>query len=105
MTEDGKKVVFISGPVTGKDDYYKAFDAAEWELARQGHVVLNPAILPADLPDASYMPICIAMLEQSDAVYVLKGWRESAGARTEVAYAERQGKIVIYEEDDKNAES
>ena len=38
--------IYISGPITGVDDYRKIFGEAEKALIKDGHVVLNPAILP-----------------------------------------------------------
>ena len=91
-------VVYIAGPVTGLPEnnrpaFYAA--AAMLKSAEGVTAVLNPATLPATLPDKSYMPICMAMLEQSDAVYMLNGWEKSKGARAERLYAKRQSKLVI----------
>ena len=87
--------VYIAGPMTGLPDYnVAAFYAAELELKKRGYTVLNPATLPRDLPDNKYLPICMAMIEASDAVYMLPGWNRSQGATAEYWYAVRQGKIV-----------
>lgn len=94
-------IVFISGPITDRKDYKAAFDAAEQAIAKRGWIPINPTVLPDCMPDRAYMPICIAMIEQADAVLALEGWEDSLGARTEVSYALRQGKLMIYEEDTK----
>ena len=88
-------IIYIAGPITGKPDGNKAaFDAAEKKLKAQGHAVLNPRSLPDDLPRTAYMPICLAMLQQADAIYLLEGWINSAGARLEADYALYQNKTV-----------
>ena len=94
-------IVYITGPMTGYDDYNrKAFYDAEIELDREGFTVINPAKMPMTMDDKQYMPICIAMVEQADAVYALKGWQNSIGALTEITYAYRQNKKVIVRHDD-----
>lgn len=91
------KVIYIAGPITGHEDYIERFCEAQLHLERQGFVVLNPADLPAGMPADRYMPICLAMLEQADAVYMLRGWEDSNGAGIEYLLAEYQGKEILYE--------
>ncbi|WP_163380415.1 DUF4406 domain-containing protein [Enterobacter hormaechei] len=82
--------VYIAGPMSGYDQFNRpAFHAAERNLRENENVVLNPATLPDGLSQAQYMDICFAMLRCADAVYMLAGWEESAGARTEHALAEK----------------
>ena len=38
--------IYIAGKITGKEDYKTDFKAAEERLTKQGHAVLNPAVLP-----------------------------------------------------------
>lgn len=90
------KVMYLSGPITGKPDYKKVFNLAEAALKSRGYIVLNPAILPEGMPHEAYMPICLAMLAQADAIVMLNGWRESYGAVFERDYAMYQEKEVIY---------
>jgi nucleoside 2-deoxyribosyltransferase len=87
--------IYIAGPISNNMDYKQAFEAAADRLRNFGHTVLNPAVLPAGLPKRSYMPICLAMIDQCDAVYMLKGWESSPGARLERDYARYQGILVI----------
>lgn len=91
------KVIYIAGPITGTEDYIERFCEAQLHLERQGFIVLNPADLPEDMPEDRYMPICLAMLEQADAVYMLRGWEDSNGAGIEYLLAEYQGKEILYE--------
>ena len=92
-------VVYLSGPMRWCAEYPKRFAKAENELKKQKCVVLNPAWLPLGLNDDAYMPICHSMLNAADAIYMLRGWENSDGAKLEKAYAEYQGKTVYYEKD------
>ncbi len=91
-------VIYIAGPIKGHADYIERFCAAQLDLEARGWIVLNPADLPAGMPAERYMPICLAMLQQADAVYMLHGWEGSDGAGIEYLLAEYQGKEVLYEE-------
>ncbi|EEZ5178118.1 DUF4406 domain-containing protein [Escherichia coli] len=91
--------VYIAGPMTGYEDFNRpAFHAAGKALSQEGHTVLNPAVLPDGLMQAQYMDICMAMIRSVDAVYLLKNWYQSAGARAELALAEKLGCAVIFQE-------
>lgn len=90
-------IVYISGKIEGNLHYEIQFNKAEELLEDQGIIALNPATLPQGMDIEKYMPICIAMLDQADAIYMLQGWADSPGARLEKAYAEYQRKRVIYE--------
>lgn len=90
--------VYISGPMTGLPDMGRnSFAAAEKKLRDAGHVVLNPGVLPVGLDPADYMPICLAMLQAADAIYMLAGFMDSLGAVLELRYAQYQGIGVYYE--------
>lgn len=87
-----KKVVYISGPITGKGDYRKDFERAEAELRSRGCIVLNPAKLPEGLTKAEYMRINFAAIDSADAVLLLPDWCTSPGASLEWMYCEYIGK-------------
>lgn len=90
---------YIAGPMTGYENFNReAFHKTEEVLKREGHTVLNPAVLPDGLTQPHYMDICMAMLRCVDAVYMLKGWQQSAGAGAELALEEKPGHAVIFQE-------
>ena len=91
--------IYISGAMAKRPDTYKEeFAKAEKEITEKGYIVINPAWLPKGLDSNRYMPVCLAMVDAADAIYMLDGWEESKGARLEKAYAEYQDKLVLYEE-------
>ncbi|MCD8198223.1 MAG: DUF4406 domain-containing protein [Lachnospiraceae bacterium] len=93
--------VYISGAITGTDDYRERFARAEAFLMGQGCSVINPAkidaALPADMTYEEHMKIDMMLLESCDAVYMLKGWQESRGANREYGYALGVDKDIVME--------
>lgn len=91
--DSGRRLkIFISGPISKRMDTYKAeFEAAAETISRIGYIPLNPAILPTGMTQADYMRITLAMLQSADAIMMLPGWDESAGARLEREYATYTG--------------
>lgn len=94
-------MIYISGPIT-KDENYKAkFEAAEkflTSIAAYGGVV-NPCKLAHDnsLTWKDYMVVDIYSLLECDAIYMLKGWRKSKGAKLERQIAKGLGLRIIYQ--------
>lgn len=89
--------IYIAGKVRGLKNYREVFKAAESKLQVKGHITLNPAELPEGMDPQDYMKICIPMLEVADAIYLLKNWTDSEGAKVEKAYAECQNKLVFFD--------
>ena len=90
--------IYIAGKMNGLPNKGRdAFWEAQITLEEQGHIVLNPAVLPDGLRPEQYLPICLAMLEQADAIYMLRNFENSPGALIEWRYAKYQGKQVILE--------
>lgn len=91
-------VIYIAGPITNTLNYRSSFSAAERMLRADGHIVFNPSSLPVGLPHDSYLPIGRAMMDAGDAVYFLRGWESSAGARSEFDYATKHSKRLMFED-------
>ena len=86
-----RKVVYISGPMTGYPDWnYPAFHEAEDLLLQFGFEVLNPARSfgsDTSRPRKDYMRKAYEMVLKSDVVFLLPGWEDSEGAVKEVETA------------------
>lgn len=93
--------IYISGAITGTDDYMERFAKAEKELTEQGYSVVNPAKVNAQLPEDTdyeeYMKMSFCMLDMCDGIYMLKGWEKSCGANRELGYALAKDMIIMYE--------
>ena len=93
------KKIYISGKITDNPNYKADFEAAESALKIAGFQPVNPA--EEHLPDgatwADYMRQDIKLLCDCDAIYMLNGWRESAGAKIEHKLARDLGIEIIYE--------
>ena len=94
-----KKTVYISGPMSGLENYnYPAFHANAAFLRDSGWDVLSPAELDADLginadvvmTEEIYLDIIkhdYAALIKSDAIAFMPGWEKSRGAKLESDFA------------------
>ncbi len=91
-TDNTRLKIYISGPLAGIPEFHKA----EAELKAEGHIVLNPANNPDGLSYREYMILALAMVQCADAVYLLKGWSKSKGAKTEIAFAESLGLRILF---------
>lgn len=93
-----KPTIFISGPMTGCEDFNRDEFAFETQrLVKEGFIVLNPAILPDGLEHNHYLAMSLSMLEQADAIYLLEGWENSPGATQEFDRAKQQGLLFSYQ--------
>lgn len=95
-------MVYISGKITGTDDFMERFATAAERLNSAGYVVCNPASLNATMPSSTswegYMGESLRMLSHCAAIYMLRGWEESRGARVELSVALQMGKRVMFED-------
>jgi len=98
--------IYIAGPMTGKPGYnYPAFFEAEQQLRALGVDPVNPATLHGDAPIGSlshsaYMRTDLRALLDCDAIYMLRGWHASKGARCEYQVAHCIGLRVLTQESD-----
>lgn len=91
--------VYISGAITGTDDYMEHFDRAERELIEEGFTVVNPARILSNMPAGTtheeYMKLSIELLKMCEFIYMLKGWEDSTGANREYGYALASDIIIL----------
>ena len=93
--------IYISGTITGTDDYMERFAKAEKELTEKGYSVVNTAKVNAQLPEDTtyeeYMKMSFCMLDMCEAIFMLQGWSKSCGANREYWYAMEKRKTIMYE--------
>lgn len=90
--------IYIAGPVSDMEDFNRlAFLEAEERLRHYGAIPCSSRVLPEGWQQGTYMDICFAMIRGCQAIYMLKGWERSKGAKAEHAYAEKLGLMVYYE--------
>ncbi|NCC88598.1 MAG: DUF4406 domain-containing protein [Clostridia bacterium] len=90
---------YISGKITDNPNYMADFERAEMWLKLQGYEVVNPTkCCQCDcFTYQDYMKVDLVLLEMCDAVYMLFNWKDSNGAKTELAVAKALGKAVKFE--------
>ena len=94
--------IYISGGITGVENYRETFSKAHEELAKAGHDVIDPSLYADSLPKLSYeeyMKVGLYFLSMCDGIYMLKGWQKSCGANREYGYALATDKIILEEQD------
>ena len=86
-------VCYISGPITGVEEYWGRFADAENMLAENSLIPINPAgAFPEGLPYEWYMNIDLRIVDQCDALCFLDGYSNSNGAAREAKRADRNRK-------------
>ena len=96
-------IIYLAGRITGKDkaEYIIDFMKARNWVEDRGHTALCPLSLPFGMPGEKYMPICLSMIDQADAILLVgDDWGNSKGVAIERAYADYQGKAIYYSTDD-----
>lgn len=97
--------IYISGKITDTTDYKQRFNSAELYLMNHSDCdIINPALVNSMLPTNTtyqeYMKMSLCMLSMCDAIYMLKGWKYSKGARLEHEYAKAHNYNIIYESEE-----
>jgi hypothetical protein len=90
--------IYISGAITGTNDYPLRFASAEQKLEQMGHEVINPAKMNSVLPvltHAEYMKLDFTLMSLCDAVCLLPNSEESKGVAMELEYADKHKIPVI----------
>lgn len=93
-----KKRIYLSGKISGDDNYARKFADKEKELTEQGFLVFNPAKHPNMFSWEEFMELDLLALKNCDSIYLLSDWKDSRGAKIEYDEAVRLGKEVIYDE-------
>lgn len=103
-------IIYLSGPITGSQNYRQEFSEAKAFWVRRGFEVINPVELDAILPASiirgatenpygrEYRKIMIAdlaLLGICDAIGLLRGWEKSKGAMEEYRAARITGKAIF----------
>lgn len=106
------KLVYIAGPITAKTPWQRQqnirdAEAAMIRLLKQGYAVICPHKNTASLDGAInrnhkvehsfWINTDLEMLRRCDAVYALKTWESSRGARAEIQKAKELGLEILYE--------
>lgn len=89
-------LIYISGAISSDPDYFIKFHKAHIHLENKGHDVINPAYIATALPKMGheqYLHIDKALIDICDAVYFLKDWGSSEGARKEYIYVIKENDL------------
>ena len=100
-----RKSIYIAGPMSGRPDnnFPKFFDA-EARLMADGWEPINPSRFSGvfgEQPAGKMLDACceaeLATIPHCDAIFLLKGWENSKGAKRELAVALQHNLEVIVE--------
>ena len=104
------KVIYIAGPYRNKSEYEVGENiriAAEYalEIWSWGGVALCPHKNTAffggayNIPDETWLKGDLELLSRCDAVYAMRNWKKSEGAKAEIKFADERGIRVFYTAD------
>lgn len=91
--------VYISGPITGIDNFQDNFTQAETLLRYRGYDTCNPvkenSKFPAGTVWRTYIGESLRLLCECEAICMLEGWERSEGAKLEYLVATHLGMKVM----------
>ena len=107
-----RKTIYIAGQIRNEKNYRARFEAAHEWLEAMGWQVVNPIYLteifgtPTEVQSNPHllracMDAELAAIPHLDAIYLLRGWERSEGARAELKVAIEHGKQILLEGDGK----
>ena len=94
-------IIYLSGPISGDKDYFLRFLSYELKLKKDypGCEVINPAKVGQTYPKSftydQFISHDLMLLDSSDAIAQIPGWKRSTGACIEFGYAVAKGKKII----------
>jgi len=93
--------IYISGPITGRDNYLEEFKAAE-DIIRESFPnagIINPAEIMRTLPKTTtyeqYMNLSFELLEMATVIIMIDDWEKSSGANREYGYARAKDMTIL----------
>lgn len=98
--------IYLSGKITGTSDYESRFAEAQKKMEEKGYEVLNPVkcgkwlerqLAPQAPTWIQYMKQAISAMMKADCIYMLKGYKDSKGARVELFLAKILQYKIFYE--------
>ena len=99
--------VYISGKISGLKPLQARghFKKAANELAVHHNFnpryIINPmsldVVFPAFQPE-QFLRLDLVLVEMADYIYMLKNWRDSDGAKAELAHAKKLNKKIMFED-------
>ena len=94
------QTIFISGKITGDENYKKKFWDMKVELRKRFEewCIISPTDI--DMVNMEYeecLDITKKIIEHCDMIFMLKDWVTSNGAITEHNYAMSLGKNIVYQ--------
>lgn len=90
--------IYISGKITGCKNWEILFCEAETRFKCEGVEIVSPRLIGSkDLSWQENMKLCIKALCDCDAIYMMKNWRKSKGAKVERFIAKKLGLEIIYD--------
>ena len=93
------RIIYISGKITGDENYRKKFRDYELLIWRHGDIIHNPIDFTPFLWVKNwycYMISCLWHLASCSHIYMLPDWKQSKGARIERKISMFFGLKVIY---------